>query len=108
MGWRMKQDGGMRAADLSGLHFYFLDDMKYYANFEADAVIRENDSGERFIKTIGNLSEQPASKDNKEAWGIPSFGIYNYLEPITKQDYEDFGITWDWSPETGERRSLRN
>ena len=82
--------------------------MKYYSNYEADAVIRENENGERFIKTIENLSELPASKDNKEAWAIPSFGYYNLLEPISKEDYEGFGITWDWSPETGDRRSLRN
>lgn len=82
--------------------------MKYYSNYEADAVIRENENGERFIKTIESLSELPASKDNKEAWGIPSFGYYNLLEPISKEDYEGFGITWDWSPETGDRRSLRN
>lgn len=82
--------------------------MKYYSNYEADAVIRENENGERFIKTIENLSELPASKDNKEAWGIPSFGYYNLLELISKEDYEGFGITWDWSPETGDRRSLRN
>ena len=82
--------------------------MKYYSNYEADAVIRENENGERFIKTIENLSELPASKDNKEAWGIPSFGYYNLLEPISKEDYEGIGITWDWSPETGDRRSLRN
>ena len=82
--------------------------MKYYANYEADAVIRENDKGERFIKRIGRLSEGgPVSKDHKEAWGIPSFGIYNFLEPISKQEYDEFGITWDWSPKTGKRRSLR-
>lgn len=82
--------------------------MKYFANYEADAVVRENDNGERFIKKIGRLAEQPTSKDNKEAWGIPSFGIYNFLEEITKQEYEDFGVTWDWSPDTGKRRALKN
>lgn len=83
--------------------------MKYFANYEADAVIRENENGERFKKTIENLSEgSPVPKDDKEAWGIPSFGFYNFLEPITKQEYDEFGITWDWSPETGEKRSLRN
>lgn len=83
--------------------------MRYFANYEADAVIREDDNGERYKKTIENLSEgSPVSKDDKEAWGIPSFGYYNFLEPITKQEYDEFGITWDWSPETGEKRILRN
>lgn len=82
--------------------------MKYFANYEADAVVRENDNGERFIKKIDNLAEQPASNDNKEAWGIQSFGICNFLEKITKQEYDEFGITWDWSPDTGEKRTLRN
>lgn len=34
--------------------------MKYFANYEADAVIRENESGKRFKKTIDNLSEGPS------------------------------------------------
>lgn len=53
--------------------------MRYFANYEADAVIREDDNGERYKKTIENLSEgSPVSKDDKEAWGIPSFGYYNF------------------------------
>jgi len=82
--------------------------MKYFANYEADAVIKENERGERFKKTIDDLTESnnPVSKDDKEAWGIPSFGVYNYLEPITKQEYDEFGVTWDWSPITGEKRRL--
>lgn len=83
--------------------------MKYFANYEADAVIREDDNGSRYKKTLENLSEGfPVSKDDKEAWGIPSFGYFNILEPITKQEYDEFGITWDWSPETGEKRILKN
>jgi hypothetical protein len=80
--------------------------MKYFSNYEADAVIREDENGHRFIKKIENLKEGEASKNNKEAWGIPSYGFYNLLKPISKEDYEGYGITWDWSPETGKRRSL--
>ena len=83
--------------------------MKYFANYEADAVIREDDNGQRFIKRIERLVEAgPVSKDHKEAWGIPSYGFYNLLKPITKEEYDGFGITWDWSPLTGEKRHLKS
>lgn len=81
--------------------------MRYFSNYEADAVIREDDNGQRFVKRIEHLKEGgPVSKDHKEAWGIPSYGFYNFLEPISKEDYDNFGITWDWDPRTGERREL--
>lgn len=82
--------------------------MKYFANYEADAVIRENDKGERFKKTIDNLVERgPVSQEDRAAWGIPSFGFYNLLEPITKEEYDGFGVTWDWSPDTAKKRILK-
>lgn len=81
-------------------------DMKYFANYEADAVVREDEHGERFIKHIDRLEEGHASRDNKEAWGIPSYGFFNILKPISEEEYDGFGVTWDWSPETGEKRSL--
>lgn len=81
--------------------------MKYFANYVADAVIREDDNGQRFIIYIDNLVERgPMPKEHKETWGIPSFGIFNELTPITEQEYNEFGITWDWSPKTGKKRRL--
>lgn len=80
--------------------------MKYFANSEADAVVKEDNQGNRYLRTIENLNEHPASKKNPKAWGISSYGVTNFLEPITKEEYESFGITWDWSPRTGEKRSL--
>ena len=96
----------MRVADHKPFLFFKKSNMKYFANYEADAVVREDENGERYIKSIDSLREGHASKDNKEAWEIPSYGIYNFLSPITKEEYDNFGLTWDWSPTTGERRSL--
>ncbi|NLB81269.1 MAG: hypothetical protein GX800_06615, partial [Clostridiaceae bacterium] len=70
--------------------------MKYFANYEADAVVREDDNGVRYIKEIDNLKEGRVGKDHDVAWGIPSYGVHNFLEPITKEEYDNFGITWDW------------
>lgn len=79
--------------------------MKYFANYMADAVIRENDKGERFMKTIDYLREGgPVAEDDEEAWGIPTYGNYNELKPFSKKDYDTFGIEWDWDPRTGELR----
>ncbi len=73
------------------------DPNKYYSNYEADAVIRQDENGQRYIKRIEQLEEIPVPKDSREAWGIPSYGILNMLRPITKEDYDGFGVTWDWS-----------
>lgn len=87
-----------------GIFYFFI--MKYFANYEADAVVREDDNGQRYIKHIEYLIEGKASKDNEEAWGIPTCGICNFLEPITKEEYDNYGITWDWNPRTGKYRNL--
>ncbi|EJW96537.1 hypothetical protein EVA_15353 [gut metagenome] len=80
--------------------------MKYFANYEADAVVREDDNGNRYIRCIENLKEHPVGKDSPTAWGIPSYGVTNFLEPISREEYETYGKTWDWSPTTGEKRVL--
>ena len=80
--------------------------MKYFANYEADAVIREDDNSKRYIKRIEKLREVPVGEDCKEAYGIPSFGVFNLLKPITEEEYQNFGKTWDWCPITGKYRSL--
>lgn len=98
----------MRVADQGALLNLLNRIMKYFANYEADAVIREDDNGQRFIKYIDSLDEGgPMPRDHEETWGIPTFGIFNELKPITKQEYDGFGYTWDWSPTTGEKRKLR-
>lgn len=81
--------------------------MKYFANYMADAVVREDDNGNRFVKCIENLKEFPARKDSYIAWGGQSFGIIYDLEPISKEEYDTFCITWDWSPKMGKKRYFR-
>ena len=82
--------------------------MRYFANYEADAVIREDDNGKRYVKRIESLKEVAVGKDSSVAWGIPSYGVFNKLEPITEKAYKNFGYTWDWCPMTGKRRILKN
>lgn len=72
----------------------------------AEFVVREDDKGDRYIKSKRNTRERLVSKDYGPAWGVSDgFGVYNYLEPITKERYEDFGVTWTWAS-TGEIISL--
>ena len=80
--------------------------MKFFANYEADAVIREDGRGTRYMKTIDNPYEVAVSKDCKAAWGIPAYGVFNKLEPITQEEYKGFGKTWRWSPRTGEKEKI--
>jgi hypothetical protein len=77
--------------------------MKYFANFEADAVVREDEKGNRYLKTVDNLKEARVGKGNDVAWGIPSYGSHNFLEPITKEEYDTFGISWNWDMRTGQK-----
>ena len=72
----------------------------------SDAVVREDEQGNRYIKSIATLKETPASKDSKTAWGGESYGVYYFLEPITHEEYEGFGVTWRWSQKTGKKVSL--
>lgn len=81
--------------------------MRYFSNNVAEAVIREDDNGNRYIKYFDDLIERgPTPKEDEDSWGIPTYGIYNYLEPISKEDYETFGRKWDWDPYSGERRNF--
>lgn len=69
--------------------------MKYFYNYEADVVVREDENGARHLKSLENLMERIADKNSAAAWGIPTHGQYNTLIPITKAQYESFGIEWD-------------
>lgn len=80
--------------------------MRYMMNDIEEFVIREDDKGDRYIKSKRNMQERPVSKDYGPAWGVSDgFGVYNYLAPITKERYESFGVTWTWAS-TGEIISL--
>ncbi len=81
--------------------------MKYFANYMADAVVREDNHGNRYVKHIENLREHAVNKDCEAAWGGQSYGIIYLLEPITKEEYDSFGVEWDWSPKTGLKRYLK-
>lgn len=75
--------------------------MKYYSNYEADAVVRVDDNGDRYIKSIRHLRETKVSKDNMIAYGVQGYGVTNFLSEITKEEYDTFGIDWDWDPRSG-------
>lgn len=67
----------------------------YYYNYEADVVVREDESGARYLKSLGDLNERFADKTSSAAWGTPSHGVMNALQPITKEQYDTFGVEWD-------------
>lgn len=74
--------------------------MEYYKNYMADAVVRVDDDGKRFVKRIdyrGGREEFEASENpetNTMAYGGEGYGVFYILEPITKEDYDTFGRTW--------------
>jgi len=75
--------------------------MRYFKNFTADSVVREDDHGNRFVKTWFNFNHPdnfieygPAHKQSKTAYGGVGYGEFHILEPITKEEYESYGITW--------------
>lgn len=104
--WRMEQGGGMRVADQhtfkSFNHSIF---MKYYQNFMADTVIRV-DGNNRYAKSSDHIKEADVSNAPKECysiWGGQSYGIMYVLEPITKEEYDTFGVKWDFGRSSNER-----
>ena len=74
--------------------------MEYYMNFNDDAVIKVDDGGKRYAKVwdgsnhITPTDEFLCTKGSKMAYGGESFGYFHILEPITKELYETFGISW--------------
>lgn len=69
--------------------------MKYYQNYMADAVVRVDDDGNRFVKRDDHLEEfQNNNPESKTAFGGEGYGVFYILESITKEDYDSFGITW--------------
>ncbi len=77
--------------------------MEYYMNFNDDAVVKVGDDGKRYAKVwdgcnhITPTGEFLCTKDSKMAYGGESFGYFHILEPITKELYETFGVTWGFS-----------
>lgn len=88
----------MRVADQMTAFYtqQIMDKNKYFYNYEADLVVREDENGERYFKTLeDHLTERHSkNKESKAIWGIPSYGIFNKLFPISKKRYDEFGITW--------------
>ena len=74
--------------------------MKYYMNFNDDAVVRVDDDGKRYVKKWDGYAYKTPSnevlhyKGSKTAYGGESYGYFHILKPITKEQYETFGITW--------------
>ena len=79
--------------------------MSYYQNYMADTVIRI-DGNKRFAKSSDHPEEvdvSDAPKDCESIWGGQSYGIIYALEPITKEEYDTFGIKWDFGQFPQER-----
>ena len=81
--------------------------MKYYMNYMDDAVVRVDDNGNRFAKIWDGSShivptdEGFCPKGSKIAYGGESYGYFHILEPITKELYDTFGVSWGFG-ESGE------
>jgi hypothetical protein len=80
--------------------------MKYYANFEEDAVIREDENGECFAKlySIGERKLTPEYKLGKNSemrYGSPDY--MNIPYKITREEYDTFGVTWLFGETSGSK-----
>lgn len=87
--------------------------MEYYKNYMADAVVRVDDDGKRYVKWLdyrGGREEYESSANpdiNTRAYGGEGYGVFYILEPISKEDYDTFGWTWTFGY-SGEKISLIN
>lgn len=79
---------------------------KFFGNWLDDSVIREDKDGNRYIKrfTPGKIPVEVAvSADCKAAFGGQGYGEVHELSPISLEDYERFGIAWEWGKTPGKR-----
>ena len=85
-----------------------LQPMEFYKNYMADAVVRV-DGLKRFIKTLdyknGQEEFENLNPKSKIAFGGEGFGGFYILEPITKEDYETFNLSWTFG-DNGEKKPL--
>jgi hypothetical protein len=83
--------------------------MEYFAHYEEDAVIREDENGECFAKLWsvyapgkGRLiSEYKLGENSDMRYGNPDY--QSLPIKISKEEYDTFGITWifggnEWKP----------
>lgn len=83
--------------------------MMYFANYEEDAVVREDESGNCFAKiwdVFDNkknklIPEFPLVQNSELRYGNPDY--HNIPIEITKEEYDTFGVTWmfgskEWQP----------
>ena len=83
---------------------------KFFGNWLDDSVIREDSNGNRFIKrfTRGKIPVEVAvSTDCVAAFGGQGYGEVHELKPISKKEYERFGIAWEWNKSAKESWSKK-
>lgn len=69
--------------------------MRYFLNDYEDAVIREDDSGDRFVTLLRNGKLKPEINAGRVPHNGVAFGTIEVeLMPISKEEYETFGKTW--------------
>lgn len=74
--------------------------MIYFANYEQDAVVREDENGNCFAKmwdVFDNkknklIPEYPLGQNSELRYG--SLGCHGIPIEISKEEYDTFGITW--------------
>lgn len=77
--------------------------MKYFAHYEEDAVIREDDNGDCFAKLWASdrpghyylVPEYKLGPNSDMRYGNPDYMSTPY--EISKEDYDTFGVTWLFS-----------
>ena len=81
----------------------------YFENYMDDAVIREDENGNRFIKTKNNIKERPSkSKQSITAYGgSDDYGIMHNLKKSSKELYDTFGIEWRFGDQQGEDEKIK-
>lgn len=93
-----------------------LSDMKYYADYYNECVFAVAPNGETECKSqnilTGRINTVQYKRPNDEPWMWEENGVGDLVEPMTKEEFESFGITWLWdnAPNANENKkhSWRN
>lgn len=73
-----------------------MNEILYFGNNSDSAVVRTTDDPEvRIVKQMTLLTQELSLERKLKAYSKVAFGSIEYdLTPITKDEYDSFGITW--------------
>ena len=86
--------------------------MKYYADYWNERVYSVAPNGDAVCKrqniANGEIMIVKLKRPNDEAWMWEENGVGDFIEPMTKDEFDSFGKTWIWNDRPNEVERLKH